>query len=173
MKKIHLIRHAKSSWENAFLTDIDRPLNPRGIRTCQFMAAEIFAAGCRFENVFCSPALRAQATIELLDKHLSSVRIQWQTDERLYSFNSRDLHQWFSSLDEVMSEVVIIGHNPTFTDFCNELAINSKIENIPTCGYVQLVTEMEDTWKEVSNASFEVVTFLRPKQCLKSNTLKN
>ncbi|MEL6556492.1 MAG: histidine phosphatase family protein, partial [Cyanobacteria bacterium J06621_11] len=64
MKKLHFIRHAKSSWRNAYLADIDRPLNERGVRSCQVMAAQIVKAGCPLDNIFCSPAVRAQSTIE-------------------------------------------------------------------------------------------------------------
>ena len=30
MKTVYLVRHAKSSWDNAFTSDFDRPLNQRG-----------------------------------------------------------------------------------------------------------------------------------------------
>ncbi len=166
MKKIHLIRHAKSSWEDDSLLDIDRPLNKRGIRTCQFMASEIVDAGCRFANVFCSSAIRAQSTIELIDQHLPEIEIQWQIDDALYTFNSANLHRWCRVLDESMSEIVIVGHNPAFTNFCNELS-NSDIHNIPTCGYAQLVAKNEGTWQEISETSFELTAFLKPKQLMK------
>jgi phosphohistidine phosphatase len=38
MKKLILVRHAKSSWDNPDLTDFERVLNKRGIRDAQFMS---------------------------------------------------------------------------------------------------------------------------------------
>lgn len=66
MKRLHLIRHAKSSWSSGSLADIDRPLNQRGLKSCVLMAPQIVKAGCSFEHVFCSPAVRAQSTLENL-----------------------------------------------------------------------------------------------------------
>lgn len=165
MKKIHLIRHAKSSWENGSLADIDRPLNERGISTCHFMAQHIDNAGCCFDNVFCSPAVRAQSTIELISKGITDTNIKWKIDEVLYTFDSGHLFTWLRSVDESISELLIIGHNPALTDLCNELS-NSNIQNIPTCGYVQLVAHQNCHWQEISEASFELTTFLKPKKLI-------
>lgn len=172
MKKIHLIRHAKSSWEDDSLLDIDRPLNKRGICTCEFMAPEIVNAGCRFINVFCSPAVRARSTIELIGQHLSEIEVQWQIDEALYTFNSANLHRWCRSLDESISEIVLVGHNPAFTNFCNELS-NSGIHNIPTCGYSQLVAKNECVWQKISETPFELTEFLKPKQLMKGAIIRD
>jgi phosphohistidine phosphatase len=166
MKKIHLLRHAKSSWDNTLFDDIDRPLNKRGINSCQLMASPIVEAGCAFNNVFCSPAVRAQSTIALLSNNTPEIPLQWQTDEQLYCFRSARLHLWCASLDESLSEVMIVGHNPAMTDFCNELT-NANINNIPTCGYVQLTARRKFNWQQVSNNSFELSHFLRPKDLIR------
>lgn len=167
MKKIHLIRHAKSSWENESLADINRPLNRRGVKSTQLMASHIVEAGCTFENVFSSPALRAQSTIERLSKNIPEISFKWQIDEKLYCFDSASLYQWFAALNESIREVVIIGHNPALTDFCNELS-NSDIENIPTCAYVQLCAQSDFYWPQISEVSFELSSFLKPKACLQT-----
>lgn len=162
MKKIHLIRHAKSSWKNEQLADIHRPLSQRGIRSVDLMAAHIVEAGCGFNNVFCSPALRAQSTIELLGKTVPDIALKWQIDNQLYCFDSNSLHQWCAGLDESISEVVIVGHNPALTDFCNALS-KCWITNIPTCAYVQLCAQTAFKWTQLSKASFELSHFLKPK----------
>ena len=163
MKKIHLIRHAKSSWDNGSLADIDRPLNDRGISTCYFMAQHIYDAGCGFDNVFCSPALRAQSTIELISQCLTETDFQWQTENELYTFNSDHLITWLRAVDQSIAEVLIIGHNPALTELCNELS-NSDVTNIPTCGYVQLVTDQDCVWDDIAEAAFELAVLLKPKE---------
>ena len=77
MKKNHIIRHAKSSWADSTLEDIERPLNKRGLKSCRIMARKIAKTGCLFNNVFCSPAVRAQSTIENISKHLKDLDIRW------------------------------------------------------------------------------------------------
>ena len=165
MKKIHLIRHAKSNWEDGSLADIDRPLSELGINACLFMAQHIVDAGCCFDNVFCSPAVRAQTTIELISSGMSEADVKWQTDEKLYTFSSNSLFRWFRDVDDSISEVLIIGHNPAFTEFCNEIS-DSDIRNIPTCGYAQLVLPQDCQWQEISEISAELTTFLKPKKLM-------
>lgn len=171
MKKIHLLRHAKSSWGDGALADIDRPLNKRGRHTCQFMAAHILNAGCSFNNVFCSPAVRAQSTIKLISEYLPEINIQWKTIDALYTFESSQLHEWFRSLDESISELLIIGHNPALTIFCNDLS-NSNIDYIPTCGYIQLTARSACTWQQISETPFALTTFLRPKELMKDTRIQ-
>jgi phosphohistidine phosphatase len=163
MKKIHLLRHAKSSWEDASLADSDRPLNERGRKTCGFMAQHIAEAGCCFAQVFCSPAVRAQTTIELLSSALPGSVVQWQTAEPLYTFESAAIWDWCRSLDESISEPLLVGHNPALTDFCNQLS-GSAVNNIPTCGYAQLVIKKECCWRQLAEGSADLTVFLKPKK---------
>lgn len=161
MKKLHLIRHAKSSWTDSSLADIARPLNKRGLKSCRIMAQQIVKAGCRFEQVFCSPAVRAQSTIEQISQHLREREVKWQVDDVLYTFDSKVLLAWCRGLDNSMSEVVIIGHNPAMTDFCNEVG-DRKVENLPTCGYAQLGLN-RSSWQDLSVSSAQLLIFLKPK----------
>ncbi|CAK8720841.1 phosphohistidine phosphatase [Candidatus Electrothrix aarhusensis] len=165
MKKIHLIRHAKSSWKDDSLTDIARPLNKRGKKTCRFMAQYITDAGCCFDHIFCSPAARAQSTIERISKSLN-LDLQWQTAEQLYTFDSEFLFDWCRELDESITEPLIIGHNPALTDFCNEVS-NSTVKNIPTCGYAQLSLSKDCSWQELAEGAAKLAVFLRPKKMTK------
>ena len=162
MKKIHIIRHAKSSWGDVTLSDIDRPLNERGKRDAPIMARVVSEAGCSFEHVFCSPAVRAQSTIELISEALPKSEIEWRVDGALYTFDSPDLLEWFRLLDNALDEITMVGHNPAVTDTCNHLS-GDMIANVPTCGYVQLVARQECRWEDIHAGAFELATFLRPK----------
>ena len=164
MKKLHLIRHAKSSWSDHTLEDSQRPLNKRGIKSCAVMAHRINKAGCSFEHVFCSPAVRAQTTIQLIAQSLredQAIEITWQTDNTLYTFNIATLLNWCRSLDETILEVVIVGHNNAITELANWVG-DRPIENVPTCGYVQLAIA-DQPWPELSENSAQLVNFLKPK----------
>jgi phosphohistidine phosphatase len=162
MKKIHLLRHAKSDWGDASLEDINRPLNTRGIRTAKLMASKLVEAGCPFVNVFCSPAVRAQSTITLINEQLADTNIDWKTDDALYTFDSSELFLWFQSLDESISECLIVGHNPAFTNFASKIS-DCDIGNIPTCGYIQLTASRDCRWSDITDTPFTLTTFLKPK----------
>ncbi|MEO1620603.1 MAG: histidine phosphatase family protein [Cyanobacteria bacterium J06632_3] len=160
MKKLHLIRHAKSGWPSSNMADIERPLNQRGVEACAVMAEQIVKAGCSFEHVFCSAAVRTQATLENISQHLEQP-ILWKVDQALYTFESSDLWTWCRALDEQMAEVVIVGHNNALTDFVNEIG-DQSIDNVPTCGYVQIVLPGVP-WQAITQHSGTVASFLRPK----------
>lgn len=161
MKTLHLIRHAKSSWSDSALADIDRPLNKRGFKSCQVMAPEIINAGCDFKHVFCSPAVRAQTTLKQLAQALPEHDITWQTDKALYTFDVWDLRTWCYALNDSLLEVVIVGHNSALTDLINSFG-TSPIENLPTCGYAQLAFK-DESWQSLSAHSAKLVSFLKPK----------
>lgn len=161
MKTLHLIRHAKSSWDNPGWMDRERPLNARGVRACEVMAAEIAAQGRSFRQVFCSSAERAQATIIHLSEALPGQVIGWQTVEALYTFSAPRLLSWCESLGDSLTEVTLIGHNPALTDLCNRLG-DRFIDHIPTCGYVQLQLPT-DHWQQMASVPGHVRAFLYPK----------
>ena len=161
MKTLHLIRHAKSSWDEVGLADIHRPLSRRGESDCGIMAAALFAAGVQFKQVYCSVAQRARLTIQGLADDWPGQPIEWQTTDALYSFSSTGVWQWVNGLDDDFNEVFLVGHNPAFTDFINE-AGNEKINNLPTCGYVKL-TFPPAVWADVCEGTATSLHYLKPK----------
>jgi len=162
MKTLHLIRHAKSSWKDESLADIDRPLAPRGVRACAVMAPEIVKAGCDFSNVFTSPAARARETIERISRHLKGLCFTWSVAEKLYTFNSRDLLSFCrDDLPANINQAVIVGHNPAFHHFCNQMG-DTAIEKLPTCAYVRLELDA-DAWDAIGPGRMRLTTFLTPK----------
>jgi phosphohistidine phosphatase len=94
------------------------------------------------------------------------IDLQWQTAEQLYTFDSEFLFDWCRTLDESITEPLIIGHNPALTDFCNALS-NSMVKNIPTCGYIQLSMGKDCSWRKLVEESAELTAFLRPKRMTK------
>ncbi|MDN4502000.1 histidine phosphatase family protein [Alteromonadaceae bacterium BrNp21-10] len=161
LKTIHLLRHGKSSWQNANIRDKQRPLNQRGIRSCSIMAAHLASLGLSFEHIYCSSAVRAQSTIELINEHWPQQNLHWKVDEALYTFSSRDLLHWCRQLPESITEILIIGHNPGFTDFCNQLS-NASIDNILTCGYVQMHCDVQ-TWSKLATHCATLQQYISPK----------
>ena len=62
-RRVHLLRHAKSSWDNPTVGDHERPLAPRGVKASARMARWIEENDVQPELVLCSSALRAQETL--------------------------------------------------------------------------------------------------------------
>ena len=164
-KTLHLIRHAKSSWDDSNLADIDRPLNKRGKRDCKLMGKPINDAGCDFSNIYCSPALRARLTIQGLTRDIKNQNSECHIDPDLYTFDFQDLFKWCQNLNNGQHSIVIVGHNPALTDLCHYLIDNSEIDNVPTCAYVQISLSCLN-WKDISKGCGTLIAFIKPKHLL-------
>lgn len=163
MKTLHLIRHAKSSWKNEYLADIDRPLAPKGIRSCTIMAHEIAKTGCDFANVFTSPAQRARETIERIAGNLRDRSFTWTVAEELYTFSARDLLAFCrNNLPANINQAVIVGHNPALHEFCNWMIAEPIIEKLPTCAYARMSMDA-DAWTGAGPRRMRLTAFLTPK----------
>ena len=87
--RVWLLRHAKSSWEDPGLSDVDRPLAGRGERAAERMARYLATEGIRPELVLCSPALRARQTLELVRSSLGDPEVSIEPE--LYTFDPEPL----------------------------------------------------------------------------------
>ena len=68
MKIVILVRHAKSSWENMYLSDHDRPLNPRGKRDAPEMGSRLKKKNINPSLMLSSTAKRARITAKKIAK---------------------------------------------------------------------------------------------------------
>jgi Phosphohistidine phosphatase SixA len=161
MKTIHLIRHAKSSWDDSRLSDMQRPLAQRGIKDCKTMAQHLIEAGWNHRNIYCSQAKRAQMTIAGLAKELTRLKIDWHIDPELYTFSAGVLLDWLTELSDECQAITLVGHNPAFTDLINHLS-GARLDNLPTCGYAQLSAEI-NSWIQVKQTEFQLKHLLKPK----------
>lgn len=166
MKNLLLIRHAKSSWDNANLRDIDRPLNKRGERDAPFMAKLLAKNNIRPELIISSPAIRALTTAKIFAHHLNYPSQNIDQPSKLYSATTGDLLEIVNSIEESIKTVFVFGHNPELTSFSNYLS-GKYIDNIPTCGIVKLYFKI--TWNELSRNSCSIDFFEYPKKYLSNS----
>lgn len=156
MKSLYLLRHAKSSWSEPDLADRERPLNPRGRRDAPRMGA---ALSRRFPPMrfHVSPAVRAQLTFDGLCRGWSGLDDSWRvTDDALYTFDADDLLGWLQASAADVDSLAVIGHNPALTDLVNFLAGDGALDNLPTCGWIELSLPIS-AWDSVANAEGEGV----------------
>ena len=120
MKHLYLLRHAKSSWDDPNLPDHDRPLAPRGRRAGAAMAATVAALSPRPDLVACSTAVRAQGTLDLVRPGLTGIPVR--LDPVLYTFDIPPLRLHLEGLDDAVTSVLVIGHNPALELLARTLA---------------------------------------------------
>ncbi len=145
-KTLLLVRHAKSSWDDADLADHDRPLNKRGTRDAAAMAQRVAHRPDRPELIVTSPALRARRTAEAVAAALGLQPESLVVDPRVYDAAATALLEVIRSLDDHHARVMIVGHHPGITDIVNALT-GASIEKMPTCG-VATVRLNNRSWAE-------------------------
>lgn len=165
MKTLYLIRHAKSSWDDLDLTDLERPLNERGKRDAPRMGKRLKEKNIFPDLMLTSPAKRAYETCKVIAKILGHSEEKIKTDQRLYHASEDQLLkviQEIQDLNDNEEVVFIFGHNPGLTDFANSL-LNQTIDNIPTCGVIAANVRVK-LWKETKFGSGEMKFFDFPKR---------
>jgi phosphohistidine phosphatase len=163
MKRVYLLRHAKSSWKDRSLADRDRPLARRGKRAAEAMSDHLDAEEIRPDLVLCSPALRTRETLELIEPGFGG-EVEAKVDEQLYGASEATLFERVRTLPDEIGSVMLIGHNPGL----EELALASKGEALarmrekyPTAA-LATVDLPADRWSAVERGSGELVGYVRP-----------
>ena len=159
MKKLILVRHAKSSWKTD-VDDRDRPLDSRGAADAHLVAENCIEHMPAKFTVWCSDAARTSQTAASFAMHLpfSLEAVIYKKD--LYTFNLSDLEHVIRSCSPVIEDLVLFGHNEAVTDFVRKFG-DVSIGHIPTCGFVAMSFD-EDCWDKLSKGKIDKVLF--PKQ---------
>jgi phosphohistidine phosphatase len=139
-KTLLLVRHAKSSWEDADLDDIDRPLNKRGVRDAPEMGRRLSGRSLIPDLIVSSPAVRALMTASAIAREVSDT-VSVVIEEGLYAAAPQDVLDIVADFDDGFQTALVVGHNPTMTQLANSFS-SAPIENVPTCGMLFLEATM-------------------------------
>ncbi len=145
VKRVWLLRHAKSSWDEPGLADHDRPLAPRGRKAAKRIARWASANDVRPNLVLCSTARRARATLDLISGGLGSPVVK--IEDGLYHASAGDLVERLRIVPDDFGDVLVIGHNPGLHDLACVLAPPGP-DAFPTGALVELRLAIE-TWQDV------------------------
>ena len=162
MKRLYLVRHAKSSWKNPDLADFDRPLNKRGKRDTPAMANRLKEQGVSPDLILSSPAKRALKTARVIARATGYPKKKIRTDRSIYSDGQSAILELLRSLDHAISEVMVFGHNPDLTVLAEDLS-GYRVSNIPTCGIFCVDFDI-DAWQDLTADKGRFVSFDYPKK---------
>jgi phosphohistidine phosphatase len=162
VKRLFLLRHAKSSWDDAGLADRDRPLAPRGRRATEVMARHLRDEKISPALVLCSSARRTRDTLEGVGPS-GEVRIE----DELYGATEAELLERLRRVPDAVESVMLIGHNPAIQELALGLASGgARLEDLerkfPTAALATLT--VPGTWRELGSGSAELVAFVTPKE---------
>jgi len=168
VKRLYILRHAKSSWSDPALADFDRPLSDRGRQACaamgDYMAAELPAP----ELVLCSPARRTRETWELV-----AARAGWTPaalyEEGLYAAAAASLWRRLRAVESPVARAMLVGHNPALQELALHMAgrgladVLERLERkLPTGALVEIGFELAG-WDELAPGAGRLERFVRPR----------
>lgn len=164
MKTLILVRHAKSSWDEAGLSDSERPLNERGKKDAPEMARRLRKRNLSIDLLLSSPAERAFRTARFFAKVFDVKKDEIRVDNALYGALSSQFEEVIGGLKDKYGTVVVFSHNPGITDYANTLT-NVRTDNVPTCGVFAVQADVE-SWKEFAKAEKKFLFYDYPKNPL-------
>ncbi len=159
MKTLIIIRHAKA--EQGYGADSKRKLEERGHRDAAVMAQRLLDKGYKIDKIFCSPSERTKETaVYFAQVHqVESEDIKYF--ENLYLGDTLQITEAINWLQENVSTLAIIGHNPGVTNFTNDVT-GSEIESLPTSGIAIINADCDD-WQDFNEATKTLVEVDGPK----------
>ena len=161
MKKLYLIRHAKSSWDFPDLTDIERPLNNRGKRDAPMMGKRLAELGVSPDLIVTSPAKRARKTAKMIAKETGYPAERIIINKKFYGAGVTTLLKAIRTIENKFDTVFLFGHNPELTALVNKLT-HQQIYNVPTCGVCSIVFDTE-SWNFITEGSGKLLFYDYPK----------
>lgn len=162
MKELLIIRHAKSSWANAFSGDFDRPLNDRGHRDAPRMAEKIKARGVNVQAFLSSTANRALTTAVYFAEAYGKTKKDILLFPELYHAPKAVFYEVIKKTSDNITTAALFSHNPGITDFVNSLT-ETKIDDMPTCAIFAIQIE-SNHWHDFDTAKKSFWFFQYPKE---------
>jgi phosphohistidine phosphatase len=166
MKRLFLLRHAKSSWEDSELADHDRPLAARGRRAAKLIAGHMRRERVRPGLVLCSSSRRTRETLERIVPALDG-SIPTLIEQELYAASADRLLDRLRAVEDGVDSVLLIGHNPALEQLVLTLAgKGDKLPELrskyPTGALATL--EFRGRWSGLRPGGASLTDFVRPKQ---------
>jgi len=165
-RRLWLLRHAKSSWDEPDLADEDRPLSPRGRQAAVAMASYVASAGVRPQLVLCSSGLRARQTLAAVLPALGN-ELEVRIEPELYTFDGAAIIARLRRLPDALFSVMAVGHNPAFQE--TALALTSRgrdrgrvEEKLPT-GALVAIELPGASWASLGSDEGELVLLVVPR----------
>ena len=168
MRRLMLLRHAKSDWSVPGARDQDRSLNARGRESAPKMGTYMARHGLVPDLIIGSPATRVTETLSLL---LPAFEKQPKTmaDARLYETDADEILKLIKETGRSVHSLHVAGHNPSLADLASLLMasgdVDSRqrlIEKFPTAALAVIDFPLDD-WSKIHPKSGRLDRFVSPK----------
>ena len=160
MKSLYIVRHAKSSWSNPDLIDLDRPIMETGKKGLNSVIAFLLEEAVAPDLIISSHAVRAAETANIIAHSLQVEKENVFQDKSLYFGDVNSVRRLFYDLPSNASSLMVVGHNPTMTTFAN-IFLDEMLEWLPTSAVVALGFDTSN-WLNVLNTKPKILFYIYP-----------
>lgn len=165
MKRLGLLRHAKSDWDDLSLRDFDRGLNDRGRKGAWLMGQHIRDHGAKWDLIVASPAERVKRTLEA-----SELDIPVAFEEDAYLADSSTLMALVRDGGGDSNAVLLAAHNPGLQELALDLVppdgedslFDEVMRKYPTAAFAVFELDI-DSWEDLAKGCGKLVHFARPR----------
>ena len=160
MKKLLLMRHAKSSWDDSDIPDQMRPIKKKGRKDAERMGKLLKSKKLEPDLILSSTALRAKETAEIVAETCKCKKEIVFLDS-LYMAEPSDILHAIEKNAKDKKTIMIVGHNPGLEAFLQ--IANGKVESLPTASIAYLTASI-DQWSELGKGdNVKLKKLWRPK----------
>ena len=169
MKKLAILRHAKSSWDDLRLDDFNRPLNERGWKAARRMGRELKKRGLKFDLVLSSTSARTRETIDGVQAHFDfDAPIEFVPE--LYLASETVLMRTIRGLGENVDAPLIVGHNPGLEQLVASLShsdskgLRHRVAGKFPTGALAILDLPVHHWSKATPGRGEIVELILPRE---------
>ena len=168
MKKLYVLRHAKSLSDNESMNDHARPISDHGRENAERIGEYLKEQNIHPDLVLCSTALRARMTLEQVQKGMgASLNVAYS--DKLYLAPAGEMFSQAQAIDDRYSSALMVGHNPGMHQFCLLLTGRGDARSrktlelkFPTCALAEFELDVA-SWREIVPGAGTLHQFLAPK----------
>ena len=167
MKRLGLLRHAKSSWADSDLSDFDRPLKKRGIKAARAIGEELRRRDVEFDLVLASPAQRIVETVARLEEGYGR-SLDSRFERGIYEASALSLWQIIERASNGSDSLLLVGHQPGLQALATMIAARSDPlhreirDYFPTAAFAMIGFKTDD-WRKIEPGTGRVELYLTPR----------
>jgi phosphohistidine phosphatase len=170
MKRLTVLRHAKSSWAEPNRDDFDRPLNDRGWKAARRMGLELKHRKIDFDLCLASPAARVRETLDGLSETYGDFQFPITFEEKIYLADTATLLELVRDVADDVERLLIVGHNPGLERLVAMLTrddgkgLRDEVEHKFPTAALAVIEVAAESWSEVDPAGGKIVELIFPKE---------
>jgi phosphohistidine phosphatase len=156
VRRLTLMRHADARWQDTGVSDLERPLNRRGVAAAEAMARRLLELALVPELLLVSPARRTQQTGEIMARGLSLPPRLVMSDEALYLASAADLLKVAQATGPRLTHLLVVAHNPGVSELVQQLVPEAEGSGLGTAALCSIAFEC-DHWPAIGVAAVKDV----------------